>query len=357
MLVERLLGALELAVAGLELTGAPGLSPYVGQPPAGKFAFLSSAQESVAVTAARLLEQLRPGFADLVAALARRLAADQSIAAPLAGAAATEDEPAIAAAHGAGYLALTVATATAVFDQVHVPAAVDRSAAVLGTAIGTAALLLRAAPMPAGYAAALLAKVRAEYLLPRRSAGSVPVTGHRFGLVEGELPDEVGKGLTAVARFTGRGITAEDLERIESADVAFRIVPDLPTLYPYRPRPSLGPAEPLVLDDETVSRMPEPRLRELAWWAAGEAARHAGLVDDPEIVASIAARALTPGALDRARRSQLDGGEHQWLWLALHRATNPDARAAAVEALGAARFAAGPHAAELLEGARQRVTG
>ena len=37
-------------------------------------------------------------------------------------------------------------------------------------------------------------------------------------------------GLVAVARFTGHGITAEDVARIAAADVAFRIVPDLPTL-------------------------------------------------------------------------------------------------------------------------------
>lgn len=37
-------------------------------------------------------------------------------------------------------------------------------------------------------------------------------------------------GLVAVQRFTGHGITAEDLARIESADVAFRILPDPPTL-------------------------------------------------------------------------------------------------------------------------------
>jgi hypothetical protein len=32
-------------------------------------------------------------------------------------------------------------------------------------------------------------------------------------------------GLVAVARFTGRGITADDLARIVAADVGFRIRP------------------------------------------------------------------------------------------------------------------------------------
>jgi hypothetical protein len=37
--------------------------------------------------------------------------------------------------------------------------------------------------------------------------------------------DKTGKGLVAVQCFTGRGITAQDLDRIEAADIAFRIVP------------------------------------------------------------------------------------------------------------------------------------
>jgi hypothetical protein len=37
--------------------------------------------------------------------------------------------------------------------------------------------------------------------------------------------DPVGRGLVAVQRFTGRGMTAEDLDRIEAADIAFRIAP------------------------------------------------------------------------------------------------------------------------------------
>jgi hypothetical protein len=43
------------------------------------------------------------------------------------------------------------------------------------------------------------------------------------GLDFDDYRDSTGKGLVAVQRFTGHGITAEDLERIEAADVAFRI--------------------------------------------------------------------------------------------------------------------------------------
>jgi hypothetical protein len=48
-------------------------------------------------------------------------------------------------------------------------------------------------------------------------------------------------------------------------------------------------------------------------------------------------------------------GAHPWLWKALHQATNPDARAALVGTLDAARYAAGPHAAELLAAARTHI--
>jgi hypothetical protein len=165
------------------------------------------------------------------------------------------------------------------------------------------------------------------------------------GLDFDDYRDKTGKGLAAAERFAGRGITAEDLRRIEAADIAFRIVPDLPALYPYQPPPADAP--PLSTD--------EPRLRDLAWWVAAEAARYAGVADDPDIAASIAARALTAGAQWRARRSQLDGGEYPWVWLALHRATNPDPVAAVIEAVDAARFAAGPHAAQLVHDAGQRA--
>jgi hypothetical protein len=157
-------------------------------------------------------------------------------------------------------------------------------------------------------------------------------------------------GLVAVQRFAGYGLTAEDLARVEAAGVAFRIVPDLPTLYPYHPQPSRHPG-PLI---EALTGLSEADLRDLAWWAAGEAVRYAGLGDDPDFTASLEARALTEPAHDRARRSQLEGGEHRALWLALHRATNPDPLAAAIETLEAARYAAGPHAANLVADAMAR---
>ncbi|MEO3778698.1 DUF6461 domain-containing protein [Micromonospora sp. B11E3] len=147
------------------------------------------------------MERLRPGVADLVVALARRLAAHPSVVPLLAVAPEAGDESAIAAQHGTAHLALAVATACAVIDQAHLPSVVDRAAAAVGVGIGAAAVLLRAAPMPPAYAEALLARIRSEYVLPRQSFGSVRVSGNRFALIEGRLPDGVdfvGNGLVAV---------------------------------------------------------------------------------------------------------------------------------------------------------------
>ncbi|WP_218826903.1 DUF6461 domain-containing protein [Actinomadura meyerae] len=637
LLVERLLGALELTVPELDLAGVPDLTGLLGEPSTGSFGVGMTDGASEAVHEAAMLDRIRPGALPLVAALARRLAARPRMAALLAVGSDVTDEPDVAAAHGAAYLALAVSTATAVLHRVGVNSQAIQPPAVLGVAIGTASLLLQETPMPHAYAAAILARIRAEYRLPVASSERATVTGHRFALLEeGTAPEadfsrnglvaavpggavirtgvengdvrvlfhvldepppdvatgweeiveiswrattggasltglqapgprlhgatppwpgdyrlrvhargrdgadetesyelmvwqapaapdtvhalsdrlghrlrgepepvrpdppeaayrwlrrsslseaatvtvvtgadaadvlrafnadpdrpeslrtismellekqsidpwvavvDVGgavvaveyngwqgstqpvlarastggraasmywnvdamtrlsfaehgdvllseepfgpldappsvagtlagldfadhhrgtslMGLVAVQRFTGHGITADDLARIEAADIAFRIVPDLPTLYPYRLYPGMPP-DPTA---EALTGQPEPTLRDLAWWAAAQAAHYAELGDDPDIAASLTARALTPDARLRARRSQLGDGEHPWVWLALHRATNPDPLAAAVEALEAARYAAGPHAANLVADVQNRLT-
>jgi hypothetical protein len=93
-----------------------------------------------------------------------------------------------------------VATASAIVWELRLPGTYSPAAAVVGVAVGAAVLLLREAPMPAGYAAALLDKVRAEYLLLRRAGAHVPVSDHRFALVEGEFPE--------AADFSGNGLVA-----------------------------------------------------------------------------------------------------------------------------------------------------
>ncbi|MFI0349910.1 DUF6461 domain-containing protein [Actinomadura sp. 9N407] len=650
LLTERLLGALELTVPELDLADVPDLSSLLGEPLTGNVGFISVDGTSEAVSGVGMLNQIRPGAVPLVAALARRLATHPRVAALLAVGPEFIEEQDVAAAHGAAHLALAVATSAGVLRRVGVHPWATEPPAVLGVAIGTAVLLLRDAPMPPAYDAALLAKTRAEYVLPRHTSGSALVWGHRFGLMEGhevpeadfsgnglvavasggavirtgvetghvqivltvldgpppdvatgweeivevswranaggasvvgpqagepqlrgdtppwageshlrrvappwpgdyrlrvhargrddpaaperyelvvwqapvapeivharmdrlghrlrgepeparpalpeatyrwvrdsalsvaatvtvvtgadvadvlrafgadparpeslraisedvmqrrsidpwvavldvggavlaveyngfqgssasvltrastdgraasmywnvnaltrlsfaehgeillseepygglEAPPQIAEtltgldfadhhrrksmmGLVAVQRFTGHGITAEDLARIEAADIAFRIVPDLPTLHPHRPQPDnpLGPAA------DVLTGLPEPTLRDLAWWIAAEAARYAGIAEDPDIAASLTARTLTPDAHLRARRSQLSDGEHRWLWLALHRATNPDPLAAVTDTLDAARYAAGPHAANLIADAQSRIT-
>ncbi|MBO3742601.1 DUF6461 domain-containing protein [Actinoplanes flavus] len=191
---ERLLGALELAVDGFDWSAAPDLTGDLpGLPPNMLYGMVSGfGQQSEAVSAAAMLDRIRPGVVDRVVALSREVAP--------AGIEVTGDEPAIAAAHGAAHLAVTVAVAGAVVAQT-APPLVDRAAATVGLALGAAILLLRDTPMPSGYASALLDRIRAEYL-PRTIYGTATVSGHRFGLVEHDFPDAAdfsGNGLVAVA--------------------------------------------------------------------------------------------------------------------------------------------------------------
>ncbi|MEU5884988.1 hypothetical protein [Spirillospora sp. NPDC047279] len=184
LLIERLLGALELTVPELDLVGVPDLAGLLEEPFSGSFGVVRMSGTSEAVNAAAMLDRVRPGAVLLVAALARRLATHPRVAALLAVGLEITDEPGVAAAHGAAQLALAVSTAAAVLHGVGVQPWATQPPAVLGVAIGTAVLLLRETPMPPGYAAAVLAKVREEYLLPRRSSGRAAVSGHRFALLE-----------------------------------------------------------------------------------------------------------------------------------------------------------------------------
>jgi hypothetical protein len=123
-----------------------------------------------------------------------------------AGGAGGADEASIAAARGAAYLALAVATASAVAGALPVPPlpGMDRAgsaaAVVVGMAVGVAALLLRETPMPAGYAVALLERARAQYRLPVRASTLITVADHRFALAEDEFPE--------AADFSGNGLVA-----------------------------------------------------------------------------------------------------------------------------------------------------
>lgn len=201
---ERLLGALELTVGELDLSGAPDLSSYLGgSGQTGLFAFAHVGPESQTTTAVTLLERLRPGAAALAVSLTRRLAGHPLVAPLLEVPSDVAGEAPIAAAHGAAYLALSVATAGAVVGEWRAPVAVDSPAAVVvGVGLGAAIALLREVPKPARYTAARLARAREDYLMPRSSGGSVPVSGHRFALVEGAVPHAVDSS------FSGNGLAA-----------------------------------------------------------------------------------------------------------------------------------------------------
>jgi len=168
------------------------------------------------------------------------------------------------------------------------------------------------------------------------------------------------KGLLAATRFTGISLTPEDLRHIETADVGYAILPLLPELRTEqlladgtRRWPGHGP---LGADTDLLAALPAARLRELAWWAAAFAVDHSEISDHPEVIASLAGRALTPEAELLARRSGLYGGRHHWLWMALHNATNPDPLGAAIGTLDAARYAVAGHATELLAQARATLS-
>jgi hypothetical protein len=230
-LAERLLGALELTVSALDLAGVPDLSSYLGQPPTGRVAFAHAAGDSQAVTAAALLERLRPGAADLAASLTRQLAGHQLVVPLLAVPPDATDEASIAAAHGRAYLALAVAAASAVIGRWPLPAPVDSpAAAVVGVAIGAAVLLLRDAPMPAEYAAALLEQARREYRLPRSASGSVPVAGHQFALVEGEVPEAADFSVNGLAAVLPGGVVIRTGAAEGSVRVLLRVFEQPPPL-------------------------------------------------------------------------------------------------------------------------------
>lgn len=228
LVVERLLGALELTVTSLKYPDVPDLSPYVGGPQAGRFSIVETSNQSEAVKASSLVDRLYPGVADLVTSVSRRLAADGAVNELLAVRSDGVDEPTIAAEHGRAYLALTVATARAVLSELRLPPLVDGSAAVVGIAVGAAAVLLREVPMPAGYAAAVLAKVRAEYVLPRHTAGSVTVSGHRFALTEGAVPDLVDFAANGLASVVDGGVVVRTGVETGTVSVMLRVLAEPP---------------------------------------------------------------------------------------------------------------------------------
>ncbi|WP_305789434.1 DUF6461 domain-containing protein [Symbioplanes lichenis] len=208
LLPERLLGALELTIAAYDWAAAPVvLDDLPPAPPEFRYATvtLSGSRDSEVVPAVSLLDSYRRGISDRTLALVRELAAHPATAPVLTVPAEVEDEDAVAAAHGAAYLGLALAVAGAVVRQAGAGAMLDETAAIVGLAAGSAALLLREVPMPAQYDRALLAKRRAEYR-PGHSSAHVAVSGHRFGLLEDDFPEWADFGGTGLAAVTAGGV-------------------------------------------------------------------------------------------------------------------------------------------------------
>ena len=188
---ERLLGALELGVARLDLTAPRELVAELKPLPDGSaFSYLSSDGQSAMATPMVLVEGVHRGASDLIVRHVRALLPDLTDV--------TGDEAAIATKRGAAHLAVAVAVSRAVLNALGTPTATDPVAAIR-IAIGATAEILPDVPMPPAYEQALLDKRRAEY----RSASwhtNAMVFDHEFVLVE-EL------GLTK-ADFTATGLVS-----------------------------------------------------------------------------------------------------------------------------------------------------
>jgi hypothetical protein len=197
--VDRLLGALELPVDALRVPVPPELVRHLA-PRQGPVSVLVGSGDNEALQAVRLLELFHPGATDLVAETARGLVHDDAIAPLLVVGPEYADEAGIAGRHGAAHLALCVAVAAGLLRALGTDPA-RAAPAVVGTAIGAAALLLSELPMPASYLDAVLEKRRADYHYPRWSSEHPAVRDHRFALAEAPVSDDVdfsANGLVAV---------------------------------------------------------------------------------------------------------------------------------------------------------------
>ncbi|KDN17219.1 DUF6461 domain-containing protein [Amycolatopsis rifamycinica] len=214
--VERVHGAVELALTRLDVP-APSVTAALEPLRDGTFGFLSSDSEAEALRETRLLAQLRPGLLELVAELTAGVVAGARLT-------AEGDEAAIAAEHGAGHLAIALVIATIAAREAGHPGV----AGIVGTALGVAAGLLREAPMPEGYAAALREKERAEYRLPRSGGTSVAVRDHVFALTEGGFPPYGTFAENGLAEAAAGGVVVRTGTENGSVRVGIRVLAEPP---------------------------------------------------------------------------------------------------------------------------------
>jgi hypothetical protein len=184
LLAERLLGALELTVDDLNVAIPPDLLAGLPEPQLGPFGFATSGEASATHQAVSFVEHVHPGAADLVVELVEALWDKASVPD------AKGDEAEIAAQHGAAHFALAVVVSAAVFGALGTVVA-RATPAIVGVALGAVAIVLPTAPKPSAYAAAVLAKRRAEYMYPSMSSVLAAVTDNRFWIAEGPVPADI----------------------------------------------------------------------------------------------------------------------------------------------------------------------
>jgi hypothetical protein len=197
LLAERLLGAVELTVDKLTVDIPPDLLEGLAEPRPGEFGFVTAGESSATRQAVELVEHVHPGAADRVVKLVEALR-DKASVPDAAG-----DEEELAAQHGAAHFALAVVVTTAVFGALGSVLA-RATPAIVGVALGAAAIVLPTAPKPSAYTAAVMAKRRADYRYPQMAELSAAIKDYRFWLAEGAVPEETdfsGNGL--VAAFPG----------------------------------------------------------------------------------------------------------------------------------------------------------
>jgi len=231
LVAERLLGALELTVAALDLS-VPQLVEALPERAADEtgprrvaIANVGTASE-MAVELSKL-DAFVPGATDMAAHVVAIVAEHSSVAPLLVG--TGSDEAAIAASHGARHLALAVVVAAIVLPLLWPSIA---PAAVVGAALGIAAPLLREAPMPAAYSEAALAKRRAEYLMPRSGHSQAIISDHVIGLTEGALEAVVDFSENGLVAVLSTGIAVRSGQESGSVSVTLSVVKEPPEVNP-----------------------------------------------------------------------------------------------------------------------------
>ncbi|GAA2030727.1 DUF6461 domain-containing protein [Catenulispora yoronensis] len=235
---QRLLDALEMTVAALD-PSVPHLLEALPEaaPGSGLVTIVSAGSRSEMAAKLAMLDAFVPGATDMVACVVAAVAAHPLVAPQLVG--AGSDEAAIAASHGSRHLALAVIVTTIVLRTLRTqrtqrtqrsPQPDVTAAAIIGTALGVVAPILRDAPMPAGYAEAALARRQAEYLMPRHAYGRAVVTDHVFTLTEGPLESAVDFSENGLIAVLPDGIAVRAARESGPVSVALHVVEKPPVL-------------------------------------------------------------------------------------------------------------------------------